>query len=38
MVGDRARQGKDFLAVIDANPSSPAYGHLLTTLLCDFFS
>lgn len=33
--GDRALQGKDFLAVIDANPSSPNYGHLLTTLVTD---
>lgn len=33
--GDRAREGKDFLAVIDAAPSSPAYGHLLTTLVTD---
>ncbi|MBV9887962.1 MAG: hypothetical protein JO119_15550 [Acidobacteria bacterium] len=33
--GDRALQGKDFLAVIDADPSSPSYGHLLTTLATD---
>lgn len=33
--GDRANQGKDFLAVIDADPSSPSYGHLLTTLVTD---
>jgi hypothetical protein len=32
---DRARQSKDFLAVIDADPSSPNYGHLLTTLVTD---
>jgi hypothetical protein len=34
-VGDSAKQGKDFLAVIDADPSSPSYGHLLTTLVTD---
>jgi hypothetical protein len=33
--GDRALQGKDFLAIIDADPSSPTYGHLLTTLITD---
>jgi hypothetical protein len=33
--GDRALRGKDFLAVIDADPSSPNYGHLLTTLATD---
>src|SRR5579859_6484830 len=33
--GDRAQRGKDFLAVIDADPSSPAFGHLLTTLVTD---
>jgi hypothetical protein len=33
--GDQAQQGKDFLAVIDADPSSPNYGHLLTTLATD---
>jgi hypothetical protein len=33
--GDRALQGKDFLAVIDAEPASPTYGHLLTTLVTD---
>jgi hypothetical protein len=27
--------GNDFLAVIDADPASPAYGHLLTTLVTD---
>ncbi len=27
--------GPDFLAVIDANPSSPSYGHLLTTVATD---
>jgi hypothetical protein len=33
--GDRALQGNDFLAVIDADPASPTYGHLLTTLITD---
>ncbi len=33
--GDQAQQGKDFLAVIDADPSSPNYGRLLTTLPTD---
>jgi hypothetical protein len=33
--GDLARQGKDFLAIIDADPSSPAYGHLVSTLVTD---
>jgi hypothetical protein len=33
--GDRAKLGNDFLAVIDADPSSPAYGHLVTTLATD---
>jgi 56kDa selenium binding protein (SBP56) len=33
--GDQAKQSKDFLAVIDADPSSPTYGHLLTTLPTD---
>ncbi|MGO9634872.1 MAG: hypothetical protein ACLPX1_13395 [Steroidobacteraceae bacterium] len=33
--GDRAKVGNDFLAVIDANPSSPGYGHLVTTLATD---
>ena len=33
--GDQAQQGKDFLAVIDADPSSPNYGHLVTTLATD---
>jgi len=27
--------GPDFLAVIDSNPSSPSYGHLLTTVATD---
>ncbi len=33
--GDAARNGNDFLAVIDAEPSSPSYGHLVTTLATD---
>ena len=33
--GDRAKQGNDFLAVIDAEPSSASYGHLVTTLATD---
>lgn len=33
--GDKAKQGNDFLAVIDADPSSPTYGHLVTTLVTD---
>ena len=33
--GDRALKGKDFLAVIDVDPSSPNYGHLLTTVATD---
>ena len=33
--GDAAKKGNDFLAVIDADPSSPSYGHLMTTLVTD---
>ncbi|HLY52749.1 MAG TPA: hypothetical protein VKQ31_07060 [Steroidobacteraceae bacterium] len=33
--GDRAHQGNDFLAVIDADPASASYGHLVTTLATD---
>ena len=33
--GDRALQGNDFLSVIDANPASPSYGRLVTTLATD---
>ncbi|HEY1575821.1 MAG TPA: hypothetical protein VGF82_01945 [Terracidiphilus sp.] len=33
--GDAAGQHTDFLAVIDASPSSPRYGQLLTTLATD---
>ncbi len=33
--GDAAQKGNDFLAVIDADPTSPSYGHLVTTLATD---
>lgn len=33
--GDQARHGNDFLAVVDANPASPTYGHLVTSLATD---
>jgi hypothetical protein len=33
--GDAATEGNDFLAVIDADPASPNYGHLVTTLATD---
>ena len=33
--GDVERKGNDFLAVIDADPASPSYGRLLTTLATD---
>jgi hypothetical protein len=33
--GDQARKGNDFLAVIDADPNSPAYGKLVTTFVTD---
>jgi hypothetical protein len=33
--GDRAKQGNDFLAVIDADPASASYGHLVTTVVTD---
>jgi hypothetical protein len=33
--GDRAGKGNDFLIVIDADPASRAYGHMLTTLPTD---
>ena len=33
--GDRAQKGNDFLAVIDADPASPTYGRLLTTVATD---
>ncbi|MFY9732439.1 MAG: hypothetical protein WAK24_17650 [Candidatus Acidiferrales bacterium] len=34
-VGDEAHKGNDFLAVIDADPASGSYGHLVTTLATD---
>jgi len=33
--GDEAHKGNDFLAVIDADPASASYGHLVTTLATD---
>jgi hypothetical protein len=33
--GDPAGKGNDFLAVIDADPASPTYGHLATTAGTD---
>jgi hypothetical protein len=33
--GDVAKKGNDFLAVIDADPASPTYGKLMTTLVTD---
>lgn len=33
--GDAAKNGNDFLAVIDADPASASYGHLVTTLATD---
>jgi hypothetical protein len=33
--GDAANKGNDFLVVIDADPSSPNYGHLVTSLATD---
>jgi len=33
--GDAAKKGNDFLAVIDADPSSRSYGRLVTTLVTD---
>ena len=33
--GDVAKKGNDFLAVVDADPSSPSYGRLVTTLVTD---
>ncbi len=33
--GDRALEGNDFLAVIDANAASPSYGRLVTALGTD---
>jgi hypothetical protein len=33
--GDAAHMGNDFLAVIDADPGSPGYGHLVATVATD---
>ncbi|GAC1618076.1 MAG: hypothetical protein PVS2B2_08920 [Candidatus Acidiferrum sp.] len=33
--GDVEQKGNDFLAVIDADPASPSYGHLTTTIVTD---
>jgi hypothetical protein len=33
--GDQAKQGNDFLIVIDADPASPTYGKLLTGIATD---
>jgi hypothetical protein len=33
--GDAAQQGNDFLAVIDADPGSRSYGHLMATAVTD---
>lgn len=33
--GDQKGEGKDFLAVIDADPSSPHYGQLVTSVATD---
>jgi hypothetical protein len=33
--GDEQRKGMDFLAVIGADPTSPTYGKLITTLVTD---
>lgn len=33
--GDPTHRANDFLAVIDADPASPSYGHLITTLPTD---
>lgn len=33
--GDRDSRGNDFLAVIDANPTSPAFGRIVTSLMTD---
>lgn len=36
--GDQKKVGKDFLAVIDADPASVNYGHLVTSLATDLVS
>lgn len=33
--GDAAGKGNDFLAVVDADPASPTYGHLMATVLTN---
>ncbi len=33
--GDQKNVGKDFLAVINADPASPTYGHLVTSIATD---
>ena len=33
--GDLEGKGNDFLAVIDADPASPTYGKLMTTVVTD---
>lgn len=33
--GDVEHKGNDFLAVIDADPASSSYGHLMTTIVTD---
>jgi len=33
--GDVGHKGNDFLAVIDADPASPSYGRLMTTVVTD---
>ncbi len=33
--GDADHKANDFLAVVDADPSSPDYGHLITTVATD---
>ncbi len=33
--GDAAQKGNDFFAVIDADPTSPSYGRLVTTVATD---
>lgn len=36
--GDQAKQGQDFLAVLDADPASPSYGRLLNSAATDLKS
>ena len=36
--GDQKKAGNDFLAVIDADPASPTYGHLVTSVATDLVS